>query len=219
MKQKAVVLSLLTGFALPNMANASFIKNSYVGMSVGYAQHKVKPHFSSGVKLTNFFKLRHFSGVPAGLHFGGEIFRNDSIFAAAELGADFIGAHKRVAFKDNNTALTYKVESGFSGELALKLGLVSGRVIPYARIGLIGTHWTQRASVILPTFSASAKKRMFKLGWAPGAGLIYKTNLKWATGLEYKHSMYRKHHLRIGSEHIHIKPHSHDVRLRLSYSI
>jgi opacity protein-like surface antigen len=221
MKTKILILGMLSAVALPSISEASFIKNAYVGLSVGYARHNISPHLSNGTKLPVLHKARRFGGVPAGLHFGGELFRNNDIFTALELGADFMGSSKRTATSDRGTDHRYKVESGFSSELAFKVGFTSWGFTPYARIGLIGTHWTQRYSITSPTpnLNVSAKKRMFKLGWAPGGGVIFKINKKWSSGVEYKYAMYKRHQLRFKDEHIRIKPRSHDVRLRLSYSL
>jgi opacity protein-like surface antigen len=218
MKSKGLFLGILGMTTILTPTQANFIKNGYVGISVGYARHKIDPKTSEGVSIAGLHPVRRFNGVPAGLHFGGEIFRNNDMFAAAELLGDFIAASKQATSYSTGRTLRYKAESGFSGEFALKLGFTSWGFTPYARVGVIGTHWTQRATLSSPTLNTSAKKRMFKVGVAPGAGAIYKLNKNWATGVEYKYAMYKKHKLRLGSEHIRIEPRSHDVRLRLSYS-
>ncbi|MBL0942477.1 MAG: outer membrane beta-barrel protein [Alphaproteobacteria bacterium] len=220
MNKKGIIFGILSGLILSSTAKASFIKKPYVGLSVGYARHGVDPHISGGAKPSLLHKARRFGGVPAGLHFGGELFRNNDIFTALELGADFMSSSKRVAFSEGGDDYRYKVESGFSTELALKLGFTSWGFTPYGRVGLIGTHWSQRYTQTSPVaaHNVTAKKRMFKLGWAPGGGVIFKINQKWSSGVEYKYAMYKTHKLPIQGEHIRIKPRSHTVRWRLCYS-
>ncbi|MBL0941895.1 MAG: hypothetical protein IBJ00_04095, partial [Alphaproteobacteria bacterium] len=95
MNRKGLFLGLLGMTTIINPTHANFIKNGYVGISVGYARHKIDPRPSAGLAIGNLHPARRFNGVPAGLHFGGEIYRNDNIFAAAELLGDFIAASKQ----------------------------------------------------------------------------------------------------------------------------
>lgn len=222
-------LAAVSVAALLTSANAAY-SGTYVGVNVGYANNIVKPKVNgSFANLVNpsLKKAKDFGSVPAGLHFGWEKTSTNGLFTAAEIGADFTGASKKSSLSIvsglKNSKGSYKVEKGFSMDLAVKAGYAFGAFVPYARLGVIGTSWTQKANY---SFNApgsnvigSSKKSAFKLGVAPGVGFQVKMGSHWITGVEYKYAIYGKEKLDLlAGNSISIKPRSHDVRARLSYA-
>lgn len=217
-KKSTIILSLIGLPLIGVVAQASFITKPYFGLSVGYARHHVDPKSNLGVRYENLAKAKKFDGVPFGIYGGGEVYRNKDIFAALELGFDFISAQKRQGYAVGPYQINYKVKTGASGDLGLKLGVAYAGFVPYVRVSAIATEWTQRASISGPNLSDSSKKAMIKIGVAPGGGFMIKLSPHWTTGVEYKYAMYKKHKVDFQGGKIRIKPRSQDVRLRLSYS-
>jgi len=226
-------LSLIAGLSAVALLSTSNVQaagnGTYAGVSVGYARNDTKLKLGNvAVNNQNFRggnKAKKFNSVPAGIHFGWERNCPNQLFTAAELGLDFTGSSKKVNFRNdanNATIATYKVEKGFAMDLALKAGYSFGTIVPYVRLGLTGTNWTQKINVpvaIAGGFAAGSKKKSkFVFGFAPGAGIQAKLGAsRWTTGVEYKFVAHSKHTLNHSGKNVKIKPRTHDVRARLSY--
>jgi opacity protein-like surface antigen len=228
-------LSLIAGLSAVALLSTSNVQaagnGTYAGVSVGYARNDTKLKLGNvAVNNQNFRggnKAKKFNSVPAGIHFGWERNCPNQLFTAAELGLDFTGSSKKVNFRNaaNQTFANYKVEKGFAMDLALKAGYSFGTIVPYVRLGLTGTNWTQKVNIpnniaIAPgtTLRGSAKKSKFVFGFAPGAGIQAKLGAsRWTTGVEYKFVAHSKHTLNVSGLNVKIKPRTHDVRARLSY--
>lgn len=224
-KTKLSLIAGLSAVALLSTANVATagISGTYVGVSVGYARNDTKLKINNVTQKSK--KITKINSVPAGLHFGWERNCPHQLFTAAELGLDFTGFSKKVTavtdLKDaagNPIIANYKVKKGFAMDLALKAGYSFGNFVPYARLGLTGTNWTQKLSTSVAGVSlASNKKSKFVAGFAPGAGFQMKLGAsRWTTGVEYKFIVHGKHTLTQLGQNIKIKPRTHDVRARLS---
>ncbi|MBL0941571.1 MAG: outer membrane beta-barrel protein [Alphaproteobacteria bacterium] len=223
-------LSLIAGLsavALLSTANVATAATAgtYAGVSVGYARNDTKLKLNN-LRLSNK-KATKFNSVPAGVHFGWERNCPHQLFTAAELGLDFTGRSRKTTLVNGNPAGTavYKVEKGFSMDLALKAGYSFGTIVPYVRLGLTGTNWTQKVSAtnyLIPNTTSRVtgnfKKRKFIAGFAPGAGIQAKLGTsRWTTGVEYKFIAHGKHTVHVNAYTGKIKSRTHDVRARLSY--